>query len=746
MQKHPLLCSGPGCHLCWLAENVGAYQQLWGLPITAPVNVNPEPVYNPAHDIQPKEEIKIVRPPCSHLGDDTGRRVTCPTCKGNVQLKLFTCDVHGNCTRENAVQGITCCKNCPDYSSQADEGHDSAPEQPVTPETWHRLEMLRLSQEREDPPAHLEGRGIVTCAGGDKFFACAWAQISMLRWLGCNLPVEVFHLGIAEMDPRMKELLEGLGGVKVVDALGIVASLPQKPRILNGWELKPFSITHSSFAEVLFLDADCYPGRDPSFLFDDPRYLGRGALFWPDLPPRKRKAWVPQVVWQNCCLPFDPGIKAFESGQMLIDKRRCWDELRVCRWMNEHSDYWYRQVYGDKDTFLLSWHAIAHSRGDFFRPSYTIAPACGWRRPAIIQHDFNGEELFYHCCQGKEQIAGSRLRNLPLADKVNDAGRVLAQQWQGSIWDYRDQTDEEMRLSLGIPGRYRYEREGMGSRDLELLPKGAIGTGRAACEERWTLRRPDGVLTLVITGQAHKGTRVGIAFLTQAGGVWRGRWTTHERNGCSLTPLVPQEPPQGWHCREGTWDRDIWDSVVRDNEYRLPPGFEPGSVVLDLGAHTGSFALACLVRGAARVVCVEPEGGNMTIARRNLASFGARVDLREAACWPGGESVSVRHPAPGSPNTGQWQCSAGGGTPSVDLNTLLGEIGPVRFLKMDIEGSEWPVLESAGNLDGVREVAGEYHCREGRGPEQLRSLLQGKGFTVETVPANEEQGHFFARR
>jgi hypothetical protein len=45
-----------------------------------------------------------------------------------------------------------------------------------------------------------------------------------------------------------------------------------------------------------------------------------------------------------------------------------------------------------------------------------------------------------------------------------------------------------------------------------------------------------------------------------------------------------------WSFRSGTLDRLIFDSVVALDEYRLPERFEPVVVVVDVGAHIGSFA------------------------------------------------------------------------------------------------------------------------------------------------------------
>ena len=52
---------------------------------------------------------------------------------------------------------------------------------------------------------------------------------------------------------------------------------------LNGWEAKAYAILHCPFEEVLLLDADIVPVRDPSFLFDSDEYQRSGSVLWPDL-------------------------------------------------------------------------------------------------------------------------------------------------------------------------------------------------------------------------------------------------------------------------------------------------------------------------------------------------------------------------------------------------------------------------------------------------------------------------------
>jgi len=66
-------------------------------------------------------------------------------------------------------------------------------------------------------PDRHQGRGIVICGGGLRYFACAWVCINMLRKLGCALPIQLWHMGKKELDERMRALVAPLG-VECVDA------------------------------------------------------------------------------------------------------------------------------------------------------------------------------------------------------------------------------------------------------------------------------------------------------------------------------------------------------------------------------------------------------------------------------------------------------------------------------------------------------------------------------------------------
>jgi len=260
-----------------------------------------------------------------------------------------------------------------------------------------------------------EGKGIVICAGGH-YFTSAWISIRLLRELGCRLPIEMWHLGRKEFNATMEALVRPLG-VECVDASRVRRQHPI--RYLDGWELKSYAIVHSRFREVMLLDADNVATRNPEFLFEEPEYRRTGAVFWPDLDPLGSH----QLIWVIC------GVRgrdepAFESGQIVVDKLRCWRPLRLALWYNAHSSFFYYYIHGDKDTFHLAFRKLD--------VEYAMPPLLPVYDPPILyQHDFQGARLFQH--QKKWALKGRnrKHRDFQHQDACFKFLRELRRQWDG---------------------------------------------------------------------------------------------------------------------------------------------------------------------------------------------------------------------------------------------------------------------------------------------------------------------------
>jgi alpha 1,2-mannosyltransferase len=66
-----------------------------------------------------------------------------------------------------------------------------------------------------------------------------------------------------------------------------------------------------------------------SYLFDTPQFQEHGAIFWPDYVCWTLKPEVWQIFGMDWMMPRAQQEVAFESVQYLIDKTRCWRELRM---------------------------------------------------------------------------------------------------------------------------------------------------------------------------------------------------------------------------------------------------------------------------------------------------------------------------------------------------------------------------------------------------------------------------------
>lgn len=235
-------------------------------------------------------------------------------------------------------------------------------------------------------PGGFSGKGIVICAGGITYLTCAWINITLLRKHGCTLPVEIWHAA-NELNEEVAEKLKALG-VQCRNCKDYTNAE------IESYILKPFAILHSSFREVLFLDADNNCLADPSFLFESEAYLSTGTVFWPDFWTTDRENPIWQIIGSD---DFDSVEQ--ESGQLIVNKERCWKELNLCLYFNLNREYYYRMLLGDKDTFRFAWMAL----GSRYYMMPTPVGFCGFNEPekvfhglTMVQHDFSGNIIFLH--------------------------------------------------------------------------------------------------------------------------------------------------------------------------------------------------------------------------------------------------------------------------------------------------------------------------------------------------------------
>lgn len=187
--------------------------------------------------------------------------------------------------------------------------------------------------------------------------------------------------------------------------------------------------------------------------------------------------------------------------------------------------------------------------------------------------------------------------------------------------------------------------------------------------------------------------------------------------------------------RHGTTDAQVLDDTLV-GLYHLPPReLRDGDVVLDLGGNIGlTAAHFAAMHAGCRVVCVEMDAGNAQMARRNLAPFGARCTVVNAAVWDADGTIAYS----GAEEWGFQALEAGAATDAAmrttraaTVESILKElkIDRVAFAKVDIEGAEARVVTGdAAWQSRVDAIKIEFHPPATR--ESMRAALEGAGLVV----------------
>jgi hypothetical protein len=269
---------------------------------------------------------------------------------------------------------------------------------------------------------------------------------------------------------------------------------------------------------------------------------GNALVKMAELHPELRPAIVAMMVERfDADVPNDE--PELESGQLVVDKARCWAAMQLTLHLNAWSDFYYQYVYGDKETFHLAWRMLDRP---YAMPPYPSRMAVGvWSQaPATdagawtqVQHDFAGRPIFHHrTSTGKWNLLGENLRfeGLPHHDFCLDVLADLRARWDGRVAPApRPSRMARTASELAAASPFLYVRRATDQRRLELLPDGRIGAGAAAAERRWRLEQIGGTSELSIEGDFGVLCRLRL----ERDGVWRGRWLQFEQMPIELIPL-----------------------------------------------------------------------------------------------------------------------------------------------------------------------------------------------------------------
>ena len=338
-------------------------------------------------------------------------------------------------------------------------------------------------------------RGIVICGGGWRFFPSIYVTVRAIRHLGHTEPIQVWYLGDKnEFDLRMAQALAPYD-VGWIDANSFHRERPEtgiRRPIDHGWQLKPYAACYAPFREVIALDADSFPVRHMSHIFDHPEYRKVGACFFPDHAPLEPGQWETFGL-PPCSLP------GLESGQFIVDKDRHWNALWLSRFINDFYEYvWHcdqlglkGHLYGDKDTFAIAWQRCGNEM-------CVPQPQPGFRKGAFLQFGFDNQIMFTHYTRNKFKFFGEVDGHMPST----------------FYHTAQDQPPEDFGKKNGIP-LYQEACKWATECDQLIRPEAHfqfIGGGRGWCRDIWdavTLRNEYGTPTRIDGTVIDLGANVG---------------------------------------------------------------------------------------------------------------------------------------------------------------------------------------------------------------------------------------------
>ena len=199
------------------------------------------------------------------------------------------------------------------------------------------------------------------------------------------------------------------------------------------------------------------------------------------------------------------------------------------------------------------------------------------------------------------------------------------------------------------------------------------------------------------------------------------------------------------YVRRGSTDADIAEAaLIRQYHGCLRPKF-PVSLIIDAGAYAGYTSVFFANRyPGAKIIALEPDAENYSLAQMNLSPYGERVRLLNAAVWYRSGPIRVL-PDRRSDSTHVVENTDNEGYPCIGLNmmSVLEKSGQRRIsiFKCDIEGAEEFLFNEEADawIENTDSILMEIHS--GKAYDAVYSIMRRHPFKV----FNNRELHVFFR-
>lgn len=174
-------------------------------------------------------------------------------------------------------------------------------------------------------------------------------------------------------------------------------------------------------------------------------------------------------------------------------------------------------------------------------------------------------------------------------------------------------------------------------------------------------------------------------------------------------------------------------------------------IIIDCGSNIGLSVLYFLKTHPQAIIhAYEPDDDNFEILKKNCAPFeSANLQLHKAAVWNADGTVSFNASATEASHIVDDKSQNTKSVSCVRLKNLLLQYDTINFLKLDIEGAEWEVMQDIKNeLTRVQNFFLEYHGKtmETFKLAKMMAILEGSGFQVYVQNAADSLKHPFVQQ
>ncbi|EAQ88525.1 hypothetical protein CHGG_05144 [Chaetomium globosum CBS 148.51] len=235
-------------------------------------------------------------------------------------------------------------------------------------------------------PYEVGATGIVTTAGASNF-GQAVSLVLLTRQTGSQLPIQIVLDSTAPWVDFLCVHEMPLHNATCLYTSDMWTKLyPSITIRFQRFQWKSIALVSSTFQNVLFLDADCFPVLNPDSIFEkgaEP-FTSAGFITWPDFWASTTSSLFYKIAG-DVEVPLLTSRTTSESGVMVYDKARHADTLLLAVYYNYNGPARYYTMLtqhgpgeGDKETFFQAALVL-----DALREKGVYNPPTEWMKPGV---------------------------------------------------------------------------------------------------------------------------------------------------------------------------------------------------------------------------------------------------------------------------------------------------------------------------------------------------------------------------